>query len=268
VIAHATPFQDEFQRIAGSVNVLIDITGQKDRELRLKEEHRNKDNLLATLAHELRSPLYPILTNIEVLRRLRTGKSAFDAPLEAMERQLKHVVRVVDDLMDVSRINRNQLNLVLCRVNLTQVITDAIDSCRPFIEEQRHVLRLKVPKEELWIEADHVRLVQVFINLITNATKYTVSPGKIWVAATASGKEVVVTVRDSGSGLAPEMLGRVFEMFEQAGAGERSRGGLGLGLTLTKRLVEMNGGRIEARSKGLGKGSKFVVRLPLLHLSP
>jgi signal transduction histidine kinase/ActR/RegA family two-component response regulator len=229
-----------------------------------EEADRRKDEFLATLAHELRNPLAPIRNAVQILRLSQGGAPAAAQLSEMMERQVGQMVRLVDDLLEVSRITRGKIELRRTRAALAAVIEAAIETSRPQIETSRHALGVELPPEPLYLDADATRLAQVFANLLNNAAKYTDPGGRITIEAAREGDEVAVCVRDTGMGIAPSALSRVFDMFVQADhASERMQGGLGIGLTLVRRLVEMHGGSVQARSEGPGKGSEFVVRLPL-----
>lgn len=229
----------------------------------LSEADRRKDEFLATLAHELRNPLAPIRNALQIIR-LSTDREAREQARILMERQLEQMVRLVDDLLDVSRITRGKLDLRRAQVQLSAVVSNAIETTRPLIDHMSHELTVTLPKMPILVDADLTRLAQVFSNLLNNSAKYTDRGGHIWLTAERKGSEVVVSVKDTGIGIAADQLPHIFVMFSQVDRSlERSQGGLGIGLTLVKRLVEMHGGRIEARSAGLGKGAEFVVRLPV-----
>lgn len=235
-------------------------------EQRLREADQRKDEFLATLAHELRNPLAP-LQNALAVRRLREPDDR-DPLLAMMERQLSLLVRMIEDLLDIARITRGKLNLRRASTSLQDVVAAAIDTARPLIEQGGHALEIQLPETLLPLEADHARLAQVFANLLNNAAKYSEPGGRIEFAATDDGSEVVVSVRDAGIGLTAEQMATVFEPFRQVDTTvERSQGGLGIGLTLVQRLVEMHGGRVEVHSEGLGRGSTFRVHLPLGRVS-
>jgi PAS domain S-box-containing protein len=249
----------------GAVLVAHDITGLKHAEEALREADRRKDEFLATLAHELRNPLAPIRSAVEILKLKAPDDPTLQAVQGMIDRQLRHLVRLVDDLLDVSRITRGRLQLRRERVALAEVLEQALEASRPHVECAGHDLSVALPPAPVYLDADPVRLAQVFLNLIHNACKYTDPGGQIRVSAEMDGPEVVVTVADTGIGVPPEDLVRLFEMFAQLGpTGERAQGGLGIGLSLARGLVEMHGGSIEARSEGPGKGTQLVVRLPTL----
>lgn len=230
----------------------------------LRDADRRKDEFLATLAHELRNPLAPIRNALHIMQLAGDDVAAVDQARSMMERQLRQMVRLIDDLLDVSRITRRKLELRKERVQLAAVIGNAVDTTRPLIEAAGHSLTITLPPDPVYLDADPMRLAQVFSNLLNNAAKYTDRGGRLTLTAALDGNEVVVSVRDTGIGIPAEALPTVFEMFAQVDRSlEKSQGGLGIGLTLVKRLVEMHGGRVEARSEGLGKGSEFVTRLPM-----
>jgi PAS domain S-box-containing protein len=231
----------------------------------VRETDRRKDEFLAMLAHELRNPLAPIRSSLQILKMPRVDPVTAERTREMMERQVHHLVRLVDDLLDVSRVMRGNVELRKQQVELATVIAGAVESTQALVEALGHELTIQLPTESLTVEADPIRLTQVFGNLLTNAAKYTDSNGRIALTAQREGDQAVVRLRDTGIGIAPDMLPRIFDLFVQAEhASTRTHGGLGIGLTLVKNLVEMHGGTIEAHSAGLGKGSEFVVRLPLL----
>ena len=231
----------------------------------LSEVDRRKNEFLATLSHELRNPLAPLRNMLEILKRAAGSRERVSQTLDTMDRQLGHLVRLVDDLLDLSRITHNRIDLRKSQVELASVIDQALQACRPLAESGGHDIQVIVPPEPLRVHADPVRLTQVFGNLLNNSCKYTPRGGKIRVTAKREENEAVVTVEDTGIGIPPEKLDSIFDMFTQIdGSRERSQGGLGIGLTLVKRLVELHDGSIEARSAGEGRGSEFVVRLPIM----
>jgi len=230
-------------------------------ERQLREADQRKDEFLATLAHELRNPLAP-LQNALAVRRLREPDD-HDPLLSMMERQLSLLVRMIEDLLDIARITRGKLTLRRATTLLQDVIAAAVDTARPLIEEGGHTLHLQLPESPVPLDADHARLAQVFANLLNNAAKYSDAKGRIELGAAIEGDEVQVWISDSGIGLTVEQMDTVFEMFRQVDTTvERSRGGLGIGLTLVQRLTEMHGGRVEVHSEGPNRGSTFRVRLP------
>jgi signal transduction histidine kinase len=229
----------------------------------LAQAHRRKDEFLAMLGHELRNPLAPLKNAAHILRLREAADEQARWAAEVIDRQVGQMSRLVDDLLDVSRITRGQVRLQKEVVELAAVIERAVEISRPLIEARRHELVESPPKGPAWLEADPVRLAQVIANLLNNAAKYTEERGRITLRAEREGAEVVLRVRDNGLGLAPDVLPHVFELFTQDRRTlDRSQGGLGIGLTLVKGLVEMHGGSVQALSEGPGKGSEFVVRLP------
>jgi PAS domain S-box-containing protein len=242
-----------------------DVTERKRAEDALREADRRKTEFLATLAHELRNPLAPIRNSLEILRLAEADPEILRQARGTIERQVSHVVRLVDDLLDVSRITQDRLELRRTRVELASVLHQAVETCRPLAEREALAIDLHLPEPPVFLDADPVRLAQVFSNLLDNACKYTGRGGTIRVGVERRGDEVVVSVEDTGIGISPEKLESIFEMFTQLETTpERPRSGLGIGLTLAKRLVNLHGGRLEARSPGPGQGSEFVVRLPAL----
>jgi len=242
-----------------------DVTRQKQAEQELRDNDRRKDEFLATLAHELRNPLAPIRNSLQILRMPRIDAEVAEQSRDVLDRQVQHLVRLVDDLLDVSRVMRGKIELRREHVELSTVIARAVETAKPLIELQRHDLEIIVSPESLPLDADPVRLAQVVGNLLTNAAKYTEANGRIWVTASREGDLAILSVRDNGIGIAPDMLPHVFDLFVQADhTSTKSQGGLGIGLTLVKNLVEMHGGSVTAHSRGLGEGSEFIVQLPLV----
>jgi PAS domain S-box-containing protein len=235
----------------------------------LRESDRRKDEFLATLAHELRNPLAPIRSAVNVLHLKGADNPEARWGRDVIERQVAHLTRLIDDLLEVSRISRNELQLRKQCVELSEVINGAIEASRPLIEASGHELTVTLPAEPVYLEGDLVRLAQVFLNLLNNAAKYTERGGRIWLMAERDGDTLIARVKDTGLGIPPENLPRLFEMFYQVDRTlERSQGGLGIGLSLVRRLVEFHGGSVEVRSEGLGKGSEFIVKLPILVREP
>jgi PAS domain S-box-containing protein len=258
------PLYDTHGRIYGCVSVCVDLTYRKLAELRLRDADRRKDEFLATLSHELRNPLAPIRTAIEVMRLARGDADVVERARATMERQVLHLVRITDDLLDVARITQNKVELRRERLDLRAVLQSAVEATRAAADAQALSLTVDVPDTELWADADATRLAQAFSNLLNNAVKYTEPSGQIHVSVDACGAEACIAIEDTGVGISPPMLNRIFDMFTQVQAHrDRTQGGLGIGLTLAKRLVELHGGSIEATSPGPGLGSRFVVRLPL-----
>jgi PAS domain S-box-containing protein len=251
------PLYDEGGEIYAVCGVSTDITD-------VVEADRRKDEFIATLAHELRNPLAPIRTGLEILRRVAELPPAAARTRDMMERQLTHMVRLVDDLLDVSRVSRGKLELRVQPVGLEQVLAHAVEASQPAVHAAGHTLDVQLPPAPLRVRGDLTRLAQVFSNLLNNASKYTPSGGHITVRARAEGECVLVEVQDDGSGIAPDMLPHVFDLFAQGHHDvQRAQGGLGIGLWLVKRLVQLHHGTIAADSQGLGQGSTFTVRLPL-----
>lgn len=230
----------------------------------LREADRRKDEFLATLAHELRNPLAPIRSSLQILEMPSLDAATVGLARGMIERQVYHLVRLVDDLLDVSRVMRGKIELRKERIEVATVVARAVETTQPFIEALGHQLSVRLPQDSLAIEADPVRIAQVVGNLLANAAKYSEPNGRIWLTGARVGDEAELRVKDTGIGIAPEMLSRVFELFVQVDhATTKAHGGLGIGLTLVKNLVEQHGGTVMSRSEGLGKGSEFIVRLPL-----
>jgi PAS domain S-box-containing protein len=234
----------------------------------LHDADRRKDEFLATLAHELRNPLAPIRTGLQILR-LAKEPPARERAREMMERQLGQMVRLVDDLLDISRITRNKLELRKARISLASAVENAVETARPLIDSRGHSLAVTLPSQAVYLDADLTRLAQVFWNLLNNAAKYTDPGGRIELSADCRDEEVVVAVRDNGIGIPAGAIPNLFTLFAQVDRSlERSQGGLGIGLALVKGLVEMHGGSVTVQSAGVGRGSEFVVRLPLARGTP
>ena len=230
----------------------------------LKEADRRKDEFLATLAHELRNPLAPIRNAVQILRAQGSEDASLKWAREVIDRQAQQLSRLVDDLLDVSRITRGRIELRKERIELAAVLERALETSRPAVEAAHHRLTVSFPEDPVRVEVDLTRMAQVLSNLINNAAKYTRPGGHIEVSASVEVKQAAIEVRDDGLGIAPEMLSRIFDLFAQVDTSlERAQGGLGIGLTIARNLVEMHGGSMEAASGGLGRGSAFTVRLPL-----
>ena len=259
-ITHAHESRPERTR---AVAVIEDVTERKHAEEDLREADRRKDEFLATLAHELRNPLAPIRNSLHIFRMTGVQNPAVERVADMMERQVQHMVRMVDDLLEVSRISRGKIELRKERVELASILRNAVDTSLPLIESGKHRLSVDIPDDALMMDADPVRLAQVFANLLNNSAKYTPAGGDIAVRVNAGSGVAEICVKDNGEGIPPNMLNRVFNMFTQVETGSRAQGGLGIGLTLAKTLVHLHGGTIEAKSEGKGKGCEFYVRLPL-----
>jgi PAS domain S-box-containing protein len=230
----------------------------------LRDSNRRKDEFLATLAHELRNPLAPLSNGLQVMKLAEDDGEAAKEARGMMERQLEQLVRLIDDLMDVSRISRGKIELRRQRVDLPRIVQQAVETSRPLIDAAGHRLRIDIPGEPVFLDADETRLAQVLSNLLNNAAKYTEPGGAIDLTARREGKDVVLSVKDNGIGIPPAMLPHVFELFTQVDRSlEKAQGGVGVGLSIVRALVELHGGSVEARSAGRGKGSEFLVRLPV-----
>jgi PAS domain S-box-containing protein len=246
-----------------------DVTERRTAELSMHEADRRKDEFIAMLAHELRNPLAPIRTTVSLLR----GRSGLDADATArcadiLERQTTHMARLLDDLLDVSRLSRGQLTLQRAPVSLTQIVQEAVETAQTLLERQRHHLTFSGLEADIFVQGDATRLTQVFGNILVNAAKYTEADGHIDLTVSRVGTKAEVRVRDSGKGIPPEMLERIFELFTTVTETRDASGGLGIGLALAKRLVDMHGGSIRASSEGPGKGAEFIVELPALAAQP
>jgi signal transduction histidine kinase len=229
----------------------------------VRESDRQKDEFLAMLSHELRNPLAPIRNSVEILRMVGTKEPALIAARDMIDRQVTHMVRLVDDLLDVSRVSRGKIQLQKMPIDLATVVQHAVETSRQLIDARRHELSVTMPKDPVRIEGDFTRLAQVVVNLLENAAKYTEEGGKVWLTVETPDNQAVIRVRDTGRGIDPPVLKRLFDLFYQADRDlDRSEGGLGIGLSLVQRLVQMHGGTVEAHSAGRGRGSEFVVCLP------
>src|SRR5690606_2907841 len=263
---HSNPIEAEEGVLA--LSAIVDITErlQLERELHLRLEElaaadRQKDEFLAMLAHELRNPLAPIRNALEILDLPQADEKMRTRAKDMMKRQFHHLVRLVDDLLDVSRIITGRVDLRKEHFDLTSAITRAVETAEPLIDARGHQLIQSPPGEPITVFADVVRLSQVVSNLLINAAKYADKPGRIWLHVEKEGGDVVIRVKDEGIGMAPEMLERVFDLFVQADASaKRAQGGLGIGLTLVKRIIELHEGVVTAHSPSIGQGSEFIVR--------
>lgn len=259
-----TPLRDANCGVQQLLCVVEDIHARKKAEESLREADRRKDEFLATLAHELRNPLAPIRNSLHILRLAVPDSGAAEQVQDMIERQVSQMVRLVDDLMEVSRITRGKIDIRREPIEVAAVVRSAVETSKPLIEAARHQLAISLPAEPLILNADPVRMSQVLANLLNNAAKYTPEGGQIWLTIRREGSSVALSVRDTGVGITAEMLPVVFDLFTQAHRTyNRAQGGLGIGLTLVRNLVDMHGGSVEARSDGPGRGSEFIVRLPL-----
>jgi PAS domain S-box-containing protein len=268
--ARGIPVHEPEGSVREWVGMYVDVEDQRQAEKQayglmaeLREADRHKDEFLATLSHELRGPLAPLRNTLEILKRAGADPDVLERARRTMERQLDQLVRLVDDLLDVGRISRGRIELRRQRVELASVIHHAVEAVRAAPECRDHDITVTLPTQQLYLDADPVRLVQAFGNLLNNGCKYSSPGARITLTAQRQGSDVVVTVKDEGIGIAADVLPKIFEMFAHGRSGGE-HGGLGIGLALAKRLVEMHGGSIEARSEGAGRGSEFVVRFPLL----
>jgi PAS domain S-box-containing protein len=270
------PDKDVKGEVVGWFASVTDITERKRAEARiydlmaeLKTADKRKDDFLATLAHEIRGPLAPLRSMLDVLKRVDDDPGIRMQSRATMDRQLSQLERLIDDLLDISRITRDRIELRKDYVELVSIIHQSLEACRQLVESARHEMSVTLPSEPIYLHADPVRLAQVFGNILNNACKYTEPCGHISLTAERLGSDVTVRIKDTGTGIPPDKLGNVFEMFTQMDRSlERTQGGLGIGLTLVKRLVEMHGGSVEALSEGLGKGIEFIVHLPILVEKP
>jgi PAS domain S-box-containing protein len=258
-----TPLYDKVGQHRGFAKITRDMT-ERQRVAELEIADRQKNNFLATLAHELRNPLAPIRSGLELLKMPGIDKATVDETRTMMERQLLHLVQLVDDLMDVSRIVTGKTELRRQLIDVSSIIQAASEEVQPVLDARGHELMVTMPQKTIVVEGDLVRLSQVLSNLLSNAAKYSPKPSRIWLMAERNNGEAVLRVRDEGIGIDAELLPNIFNLFVQADSSlAHTEGGLGIGLTLSKRLVELHGGTITAASDGLGKGSEFVVRVPI-----
>lgn len=265
-LSRALPIRDESGKVVRWFGTNTDVTEIREAEEALREAGRRKDQFLATLAHELRNPLAPVRNAVQILRKVGSRDGRAEMARDLIDRQVTHMARIVDDLLDVSRIARGGIRLRRERRDLAEVVRHTAGDYRPDLEARGLRVSVSCPEEPLWVDGDPTRLAQVVGNLLHNSGKFTPPGGRVWVRAEADpeSREAVVTVRDTGVGMDPELISRLFDPFSQAEQGlARSDGGLGLGLALTKGLVDLHGGTVEAQSDGTGTGSTFRVRLPL-----
>jgi PAS domain S-box-containing protein len=272
VVVNILPLKNERGEVTGAINCFYDITERKRAEAQLRQyatelsdSDRRKNEFLAMLAHELRNPLAPIRHGLHIMRLAGGDGQTIKSVTGLMERQVGHLVRLVDDLLDVHRISQGKIELRRGRIEVAAVVTDAVEATRPLSERMEHELTVIVPPEPICVNADPLRLAQVVGNLLNNACKFTKRRGRIRLRVEREGEQAVIRVRDNGMGIAADQVPRIFDMFMQADVSlEPSVSGLGIGLALVKNLVEMHGGTVEARSAGVGYGSEFVVRLPIM----
>ncbi|MEO7867438.1 MAG: ATP-binding protein [Candidatus Eisenbacteria bacterium] len=254
----------------GMCLVLTDLTEQRHyvelqaAQAALRESDRRKDEFLAILAHELRTPLGPVRNAAYFLKLNGPLDPEFRRLIEMIERQAGQLARLIDDLLDVSRISRGALELRRERVGLSEIVDSAVDACRDQIRDRGHSFRVSLPPEPTELDADRARLIQVLCNLLTNASKYTPEGGRIELGATATGNVLTLSVKDNGSGIPPQKLAEIFELFVQVDRSDEREGGLGIGLTLVRQLAKLHGGSVEARSAGTGQGSEFILTLPVI----
>jgi PAS domain S-box-containing protein len=271
VIVNIRAVKNPRGEVTEAINCFYDISERSRMERKLLEQtealadlHRRKDEFLAMLSHELRNPLAPILNAVHLLRLQKNENQLQHHARAVIERQVTQLTRLVDDLMEVSRITTGRVQLRHDRVVVSGIVERAVETARPLMDQRKHELTVSLPPQPIWLNADAARLEQVVVNLLANSAKYTDDGGHIWLTVQQEGDECVVRVRDTGVGIAPELLPRIFDLFTQAERSlDRSQGGLGIGLALVQRLVELHRGRVEAYS-ALGQGSEFVVRLPMV----
>jgi PAS domain S-box-containing protein len=265
-LTRSAPVRDAAGRIVRWFGTNVDISELQAAQDSLRQADRRKDEFLATLAHELRNPLAPVSNSVLLLKSKGEDAQMREWASTIIERQVQSMARMLDDLLDVSRITRGTLTLQKQRVSLASVLDNAVEVAQPILTARRHQLTLNLPLQTIEVEVDPLRLSQLVGNLLINAAKYTDPGGRIELAAVVVGQSVTVSIKDNGIGLEPESIGQIFEMFSQVkSALDRSEGGLGIGLALVKGLAELHGGSVEAQSLGLGRGSTFSVHLPLAH---
>jgi PAS domain S-box-containing protein len=268
-LSRAVPIRDQNGRIIRWFGTNTDVTELRELEEALREADHRKDEFLATLAHELRNPLAPIRNAVQILRLKGPPSLELQWAREVIDRQVQQMTRLIDDLMDVSRITRNKIELRKELVELGAILQSAVEICRPVIDASGHTIAVSLPQQPVYLNADATRMAQVFSNLLNNASKYSEKAGPIEILVDREGDKVAVRVRDHGIGIPREMLASIFDLFTQVDRSlERAHGGLGIGLTLVKRLVEMHGGSVTAESGGAGQGSMFIVRLPVATALP
>jgi PAS domain S-box-containing protein len=263
--------RDEDGQLLGFGKILRNRTDQREHTETLRNQveaahsaNQHKDLFLSTLSHELRNPLAPLANAVEIIRAIASSKRELEHPLKIIERQVETLRRLVDDMLDLSRIGAGKVELKKEVAAIHDLLQQALESTGPLLRERQHRVDVLLPSSPIIVEADPDRVCQVFVNLINNAAKYTPAGGRIWVKGTTEGDEVVVHVEDTGIGIPHDMLPRIFDLFTQVETSRaQSQGGLGIGLSLVKNLVTLHGGSVQVRSDGPGKGSVFSVRLPL-----
>jgi len=258
------PLYDGHDHVIGCVSVCVDLTEQRRAERMLRETDRRKDEFLASLSHELRNPLAPLRNALDELRRSGGDPLTAGRAYAIMERQLFQLVRLTDDLLDVSRITRNQIELRRDRTDLRLVLQSAVESTQPLIAVAGQILTVELPRDPVWAYVDFTRLAQAVSNLLNNAVKFTPRGGRIILRASVAGDSVMISVSDTGVGVEPSALPGLFDMFMRNETSDHPKEGLGIGLTLSKRLVELHDGSIEAMSDGPGTGATFIIKLPLV----
>jgi PAS domain S-box-containing protein len=259
-----SPIRDSTGQVIGASKIARDITHLKAIENELRMADQRKNEFLATLAHELRGPLAPIQNSLGIMRLASRDTETYDAALAIVDRQLRHMSRLIDDLLDIGRITSGKLVLRKERVDALAILREAVDACQQEATKAGHTLSVDHPPDQIFVQADSTRLTQVFSNLLSNAVKYTPQGGNIGVTASVDRNRLIVSITDDGLGIPPEKIGEIFELFMQVERSlERTTGGLGIGLTLAQRLIKMHGGQIEAHSEGLGRGSRFTVEMPI-----
>ena len=269
IVNTATPLYRENGEFGGHIGTCMDITTSKLHTQQLEQADQRKDEFIATLAHELRNPLAPIRNALHILGSTATDDSGMRWAREVIERQVTQLVRLVDDLLDVARAACGHLELRREVLTIDRVVHDAIEASRPLLEAGRHEVHISLPAHPVLVHGDATRLAEIVINLLNNAAKYTPQGGHVWVLCERAGDDVLLRVRDTGVGIAAEALPGIFRMFTQIDTSlERAQGGLGVGLALARKLAELHGGTLEARSAGLGQGSEFVLRLPIMRETP
>jgi len=268
LLLSAGPVRDGSGEPLGAVVTLADIGALKRAEHKLRDADRRKDEFLAVLAHELRNPLAPIVTGLDVIQLAGDTGETSGRALRMIKRQVEHLTRLVDDLLEISRITLGKIELRKEVLNFADVLSNALDTTRHFIETSNHSIKIDLPEEPIRFEADGVRLSQVIVNLLNNAAKYTPPGGHILLSARVADDQLEIRVRDSGHGIAAEALDDVFTMFSQPRRLHRLHDGLGVGLALVRRIVELHGGSVGAASEGLGQGSEFTVRIPIGNTTP